>query len=275
MVSGLSKTRSNRRALWLLLLPVCLIQPLLPLSYGLNPNPRISQYGHTAWRIQDGYFAGSPTAVAQTHDGYLWVGISNGLFRFDGVQFSPFYLPSGQRLSESVVSLLAARDASLWFVGGSDLVHLKEGSLIRYKRDGPQRRANAIIQAKDATIWVTYSRQPFGNALCRVDGLKLRCYGAAEGVTLRYVTAQLQQSLGTRMEERERIARELHDTLLQGVPGLVLRFQGHMKKLPEQEPVRQMMGQVLDHADEVLLEGRQRVRDLRAEGATIGDLHRG
>jgi signal transduction histidine kinase len=91
-------------------------------------------------------------------------------------------------------------------------------------------------------------------------------------VRLRRATAQVQQQLGARMEERERIARELHDTLLQGFQGLMLRFQAVMKMLPAQEPAYQMMESVLDRADEVLLEGRQSVRDIREEGTTGAEL---
>jgi signal transduction histidine kinase len=74
------------------------------------------------------------------------------------------------------------------------------------------------------------------------------------------------------MEERERIARELHDTLLQGFQGLILRFQAVMKTLPAEARARTMMEQVLDRADEVLLEGRQSVRDLREEGTSETEL---
>jgi signal transduction histidine kinase len=83
---------------------------------------------------------------------------------------------------------------------------------------------------------------------------------------LNLATARVQERLGARMEERERIARELHDTLLQGFQGLMLRFQGVLKTLPSDGPAHQMIEQVLDRADEVLVEGRQRVRDLREEG---------
>ena len=85
-------------------------------------------------------------------------------------------------------------------------------------------------------------------------------------------TAHVRERLGVRLEERERIARELHDTLLQGFQGLVLRFQGVMKLLPEQGPPRQMMESVLDRADQVLLEGRERVWDLRLQGMDGGEL---
>jgi hypothetical protein len=44
----------------------------------LDPTHRISPYGHTAWRIQDGYFAGYISSIAQTTDGYLWVGTTGG-----------------------------------------------------------------------------------------------------------------------------------------------------------------------------------------------------
>jgi signal transduction histidine kinase len=87
-------------------------------------------------------------------------------------------------------------------------------------------------------------------------------------IHLRQVTHHIQEQLATRLEERERIARELHDTLLQGFQGLMLRFQSVLKNIPAEAPARQMMESALDRADEVLLEGRQRVHNLREEGTT-------
>ncbi len=89
---------------------------------------------------------------------------------------------------------------------------------------------------------------------------------------LKQATAQVQQRLGVRLEERVRIARELHDTLLQGFQGLVLRFDAVMKTIPEGHPARNLMENVLDRADEVLLEGRERVRDLRHDETSTSEL---
>ena len=52
--------------------------------------PQISQYAHTSWTARDGAQLGLVFAFAQTHDGYLWVGGSYGLFRFDGLRFVPW-----------------------------------------------------------------------------------------------------------------------------------------------------------------------------------------
>jgi signal transduction histidine kinase len=82
----------------------------------------------------------------------------------------------------------------------------------------------------------------------------------------------MKSHLSERIVERERIARELHDTLLQGFQGLVLKFQTATSKIPESEPARAMMENALDRADEVLVEGRNRVRDLRSEGVSENDL---
>src|SRR5688572_29302905 len=85
------------------------------LAIARDQDALLSQYAHTAWRLQDGVLPGAPRAIAQTADGYLWVGTSAGLLRFDGVKFVPFAPPGGERLrSPEVVSLLAARDGSLW-----------------------------------------------------------------------------------------------------------------------------------------------------------------
>ncbi|MEH6434522.1 sensor histidine kinase [Massilia sp. DD77] len=80
---------------------------------------------------------------------------------------------------------------------------------------------------------------------------------------LRRAAVQLRQRLEARHEERERIARELHDTLLQGFNGLVLRMQVIANSLAADHPARAEIECVLDRADEVLVEGRDQVRGLR------------
>jgi signal transduction histidine kinase/ligand-binding sensor domain-containing protein len=85
------------------------------------------------------------------------------------------------------------------------------------------------------------------------------------------VTAQLQSRFDVRIAERERIARELHDTLLQGFQGLLLRFQAIANRVPAGDELRGSLDQALDRADAVLVEGRARVRELRTAAAE-GDL---
>jgi signal transduction histidine kinase/ligand-binding sensor domain-containing protein len=84
--------------------------------------------------------------------------------------------------------------------------------------------------------------------------------------------SQLATAIAVRMEERlgerERIARELHDTLLQGIHGLVLRFQAVAERIPASEPARRMIDQALERADDVLVEGRDRVKNLRHAAQT-------
>ncbi|GLQ51794.1 sensor histidine kinase [Dyella flava] len=90
-------------------------------------------------------------------------------------------------------------------------------------------------------------------------------------VAIRYrrMVAKIRDRLEVRHAERERIARELHDTLLQGIQGLILRFQAIAEGLPEGDPVRAKIDLALTRADEVLVDGRDRVHDLRvSEGAT-------
>jgi signal transduction histidine kinase/ligand-binding sensor domain-containing protein len=88
---------------------------------------------------------------------------------------------------------------------------------------------------------------------------------------IRRLAAQVSARLEARIQERERIARELHDTLLQSVQGMMLHVQAAALRLPEPEPARIEIEQALQYADDVLHEGRQRVRDLRAseEGAQV------
>jgi signal transduction histidine kinase/ligand-binding sensor domain-containing protein len=88
---------------------------------------------------------------------------------------------------------------------------------------------------------------------------------------LRQLSKEIHSRLNVRQRERDRIARELHDTLLQGFQGIVLRFQAILNRIPEGDPLRASVGNALLRADEVLIEGRDRVREIRSEPSR--DLH--
>jgi len=76
---------------------------------------------------------------------------------------------------------------------------------------------------------------------------------------------RLRERLEERHSERERIARDLHDTLLQGFQGLLLRFQAVAAQLPEDADERLQLERALDAAEEALEEGRDRVSGLRGD----------
>ena len=83
----------------------------LPRALALDPDRRISQYGHTVWRIQDGAIS-PPTNIAQTTDGFLWITTAQGLMRFDGVRFMPRQPPQGQNLPGTHLSAVLGSRAT-------------------------------------------------------------------------------------------------------------------------------------------------------------------
>lgn len=90
---------------------------------------------------------------------------------------------------------------------------------------------------------------------------------------LHQVSTRIRERLETRMNERERIARDLHDTLLQSTQGLIYRFQAEIERLPRDEPTRVRMEEALDRADSVLAESRDHLSGLR--GAAFASLELG
>lgn len=84
-----------------------------------------------------------------------------------------------------------------------------------------------------------------------------------------YLTAKIRERSEERAHERVRIARDLHDTLLQGVQGLILRFHFATEQLPSGEPARQVLRSVLDQADLVVQEGREKIAGLRGTNSHL------
>jgi ligand-binding sensor domain-containing protein len=152
----------------------------LPPALALDPDRRISQYAHSAWRVRDGAFAGTPSAITQTTDGYVWIGTHAGLLRFDGVRFVPFVPPAGKHFpNPAVISLLGAMDGSLWIGTANGLAQWKNGELLNFPETAG--RVNSIYEDREGTIWMARSRTRAGG-VCKVTLSVAKCYAPKDGV---------------------------------------------------------------------------------------------
>jgi len=133
--------------------------------------------------------------------------------------------------------------------------------------DGVWSKAGASIQF---TIPRAFYQTRWFKVVCALACLLILT--VAYRIRVRQVAAQVRGRLEARLAERERIARDLHDTLLQGMQGLIWRFQAAADRIPANEPVRQLMEQSLDRADKLLEESRDKVKDLRPAASDVADL---
>lgn len=136
----------------------------------------INEYAHTAWTVRDGFSLGNIYAMAQTPDGYLWLGSEFGLFRFDGTHSVLWQPPAGQHLPNSAVNaLMVARDGTLWVGTFGGLVTWDGRRLSRvHEFDG--RFITALYQDRAGAVWVGTMESPA--QLCALRDGRSRCYGA-------------------------------------------------------------------------------------------------
>jgi ligand-binding sensor domain-containing protein len=157
-------------------LEVCLFLALACLcSAALDSDRTIAQFAHTAWGPKDGAPTGI-NALAQTADGYLWLGTHDGLYRFDGIVFERYHPQSGGPFpAQSVTSLLALPNGDLWIglrSGGISL--LRNGNATNYTtRDGaPAGLVWGLAQDREGTIWAATD-----SGLARLEGSRWKDVG--------------------------------------------------------------------------------------------------
>jgi PAS domain S-box-containing protein len=135
----------------------------------------IAQFAHTAWGPKDGA-PSVVTALAQSADGYLWLGGPDGLYRFDGVVFEHYQPQSGGLLpARRIRSLLALPNGDLWIgfsSGGVSL--LRNGNATNYTTsDGvPEGVVWSLAQDREGTIWAAT-----GSGLAQLEGNRWKKVG--------------------------------------------------------------------------------------------------
>src|SRR6267143_3256164 len=175
----------------------CLIIPfaLAAPAHALDPRKSNTQFTHPAWSAKDG-IPGPVRAIAQTRDGYLWLGTEAGLYRFDGLRFAP-YEPSrsAHPHGPAVLSLLAAGDGSLWMgFGSGGIGRLRDGQVTHFPpgQGVPEGGILSIVEDGTGSIWAAGQ---YGFA--RFDNGKWRRVGAESGYAAPGAQALLVDHAGT------------------------------------------------------------------------------
>lgn len=144
---------------------LCLALPLL----AVDPNRALSQYVRQRWGPESGFPKGAVYDIAQTTDGYLYLGTERGVVRFDGNSFQLVNDPNPSLAIGQVLGLMGDQEGSLW-------VRLRRPTLLRYRQG---RYEFVMSDLGRATSTVTAMGRT-------VDGAPLLWVLEGEGSAIRY-----------------------------------------------------------------------------------------
>ncbi len=134
-----------------LLLQVCIV-------LALDPRMPIDFYRHHIWTVEEGLPMNSVYAVAQTSDGYIWVGTETGLACFDGVEFDVFSRENTpELLNDLVLSLAVDLKGALWIgTRGGGITRYQEGVFRTFTKEQGllSNEAWALLATGDGALWI-------------------------------------------------------------------------------------------------------------------------
>ncbi len=130
-----------------------------------TPNETLSPFLVTRWTTENGLPQNSVTSIAQTPDGYLWLGTFGGLARFDGVRFTTFNSGNTPALISNRISTLhVGRDGSLWIGAETgEVTVFRNGHFNFFARFTAGGYSNQVIwsiyEDRGGSIWVCTQEQ--------------------------------------------------------------------------------------------------------------------
>jgi len=221
-------------------------------AFALDPSLDVSQYAHTAWKIREGFAKGTIKTIAQTPDGYLWLGTEFGLYRFDGVR-AVLWQPVGRDHfpSGNIRKLLVARDGTLWIGTHRGLASWKDGRLTGYP-EVPAQEVDSLLEDREGTVWAGVETIPNWR-LCSIKRGRVQCYGEKKGLGL---------GVGSLFEDRD-------GNLWAGTGTGLWRWKpGVPKLIPLSGPVSEIHALIEDSDGELLISTRGGIMRLVNEKAS-------
>jgi len=160
------------RAFWLTVAAVAVVC-CETAAFGIDPNRTVSQYIHDSWGTERGFPGGTVTSMAQTPDGYLWIGTDRGLIRFDGIAFQKFEEARPASVTIGPVrTLLTDQQGYLWILlQNTKLLRYRDGSfnLVQGEAENGitaigQASGNKVLLSSLAVGVLVYKNGSFANA---------------------------------------------------------------------------------------------------------------
>jgi ligand-binding sensor domain-containing protein len=190
----LSSASGRRR--WLRPALVLLFAALSLHAWALDPTRTLTQYPHRIWQLQNGLPQAWIYSIAQTRDGYLWLGTQTGLVKFDGARFTTVQEPAALANANLwVTHLIEDHDGALWIGTAQDgLLRLQGTEVKRYsQREGlPPGPVQCLFDDTEGHVWVCTP-----NGLAEITRDAVRVFGPAQGLPSRDVHAACVEPGGT------------------------------------------------------------------------------
>jgi signal transduction histidine kinase/ligand-binding sensor domain-containing protein len=127
-----------------------------PGAFALDPHKSLTQYSRKVWTQQHGLPQDTIRAIAQTADGYLWLGTDEGLARFDGYDFTIFNKANRDLPSNSITALAAAPGGTLWIGTTDGLTEFSGGRFRTYTRQQglPDDAVSSLLVDHTGALWI-------------------------------------------------------------------------------------------------------------------------
>lgn len=126
-------------------------------AVALESDQDLSQLRHEVWLTENGLPQNTVHSIAQTHDGYIWVGTEEGLARFDGVRFTIFDKQNTPELRSNFIrALLADRSGALWIGTAEGLLRAQNGKFTSFTTNEglPSNTIQGFCEDREGNLWV-------------------------------------------------------------------------------------------------------------------------
>ena len=126
-------------------------------AIALDSRRDLSQFSHEVWLTENGLPQNTVHSIAQTRDGYIWIGTEEGLARFDGVRFTVFDKQNTPQLKSNYIrTLLADRQGALWIGTAEGLVRMLDGKFTVFTTNEglPSDTIQAVYEDREGNLWV-------------------------------------------------------------------------------------------------------------------------